>query len=150
MRSSSITRSLVSLTIAAGIAASGPAGAAFATPAPADRQTAGAQAGARLTTVENLGLNASQAEYLEDWLARYWGYPGEINGLLDTESWKALQRFLQAKWGYSGPIDGAVSTETIKALQRRLKAEESYHGPIDGIAGPSTREAFKRFATPKD
>ncbi|SDT83480.1 Putative peptidoglycan binding domain-containing protein [Streptomyces sp. TLI_053] len=150
MRSSSMTRSLVSFAIVAGIVVGGPSVAAFATPAPADRQAAGAQAGARLTTVENLGLNASQAEYLQDWLARYWGYPGEINGLLDTESWKAFQRFLQTYWSYTGPIDGAVSTETIKALQRRLKAEESYNGPIDGIAGPSTREAFKRFATPKD
>ncbi|MED7951845.1 peptidoglycan-binding domain-containing protein [Streptomyces sp. BE303] len=142
-----MTRSLVSLATA--IAIGGSAGAAFATPAPAAPHAAGAPAGARLTTVENLGLNTSEAEYLQDWLALYWGYPGEINGLLDTESWKALQRFLQAKWGYLGAIDGIVDTETVQALQRRLKEHESYHGPIDGIAGPSTREAFKRFAAPK-
>lgn len=68
---------------------------------------------------------------------------------VDTESWKALQRFLQQYWGYLGAIDGIVSTETIKALQHRLTAHEGYTGAIDGIAGPSTREAFKRFAAPK-
>ncbi|MGW2540112.1 peptidoglycan-binding domain-containing protein [Kitasatospora sp. NPDC001574] len=123
MRSSSMTRSFVSLTITAGIAAGASAGAAFATPESAARQAADSRAGARLTAVENRGLSASAAEYLQGRPANYWGYPGAVNGLLDTESRKAFQRFLQERWGYVGPIDG--------------------------VAGPSTREAFKRFAAPK-
>jgi hypothetical protein len=147
MQQNVMTRTLVSaatvLVIAAGSLAS--AGVSFAAPAPGSKPAVSPEGVAPLA-VENLGLSVPEAMKVQDWLKQWWSYTGEINGQLDTESWKAFQRFLAAYWSYPGEINGTVGSDTVKALQRMLKVQCGYTGKIDGVAGPDTRAAFKRFA----
>ncbi|MGW0839032.1 peptidoglycan-binding protein [Streptomyces sp. NPDC002787] len=145
MRSNVVARSLVSVTAVVGIAAGSlaGAGAGFAASAPAAKPAVNSEAVAPLAVV-NLGLSTAQAQDVQRWLARYWGYTGAIDGLLGTHSWMAFQRNLR-NWGYTGEIDGVVGGGTISALQRLLR-HWGYTGPIDGIAGEGTQAAFKAFA----
>ncbi|MGW2706691.1 peptidoglycan-binding domain-containing protein [Streptomyces sp. NPDC001340] len=147
MQQNVLTKALVSaatvFVIAAGSLAS--AGVSFAAPVPDSKPTASPESVAPLA-VENLGLSVPEAKKVQDWLKQWWGYTGEINGQLDTASWKAFQRFLAAYWSYPGEINGKVGSDTVQALQRMLKVQCGYTGKIDGVAGPDTRAAFKRFA----
>ncbi|GHE64642.1 peptidoglycan-binding domain-containing protein [Streptomyces capitiformicae] len=148
MRPNLVTRTLVSLTTVVGIAAGTLAGAStsFAASESAQQpQVVAAAPAAQLATV-NLGLSTNQAKGVQRWLARFWGYTGEIDGQLGTNSWKAFQRHLKAHAGYTGEIDGIVGSGTLKALQRHLKASWGYTGEIDADPGPGTRAAFARFA----
>ncbi|MEU3148417.1 MULTISPECIES: peptidoglycan-binding protein [unclassified Streptomyces] len=142
-----MTKALVSVTTAVGIAAGGlaTAGTSFAAPAQDTKAVASAEAVAPLAVV-NLGLSTAEAKKVQDWLRTYWGYTGARDGQLGTNSWKAFQRGLRAYWGYNDAIDGIVGPNTVKALQRLLKAHWGYTGAIDGIAGSGTQAAFKRFA----
>ncbi|NGO49212.1 peptidoglycan-binding domain-containing protein [Streptomyces ureilyticus] len=142
-----MTRTLVSVATAVGIAAGGvaAAGTAIAAPAQDTRTVASAGAVAPLA-VNNLGLDAEEAKSVQRWLQQYWGYDGAIDGQLGTNSWKAFQRYLAAHYGYTGPIDGVVGTGTIEALQRALQEGGLYDGPVDGVAGSGTKAAFKDFA----
>ncbi|MFH8469115.1 peptidoglycan-binding protein [Streptomyces sp. NPDC017991] len=142
-----LARTLVSVTAALGIAAGGlaTAGAGFAASAPTVKSAAISQEAAPLAVV-NLGLNTTEAGYVQCWLKDFWSYTGAIDGQLGTNSWKAMQRNLKAHWGYTGAIDGIVGSGTVSGLQRSLKAHQGYTGPIDGIAGSGTQAAFKRFA----
>lgn len=147
MRVNILTRTLIGVTAAAGIAAGGLAGAStvFAAPAPASH---GAVSSAAVTpaAVVNLGLNYNLANGLQCWLHNNdWGYNGPYDGELGTGSWKAMQRYLRFNDGYNGPIDGIVGSGTVSALQHRLRLY-GYTGPIDGIAGAGTQAAFARFA----
>ncbi|MGW4383450.1 peptidoglycan-binding domain-containing protein [Kitasatospora sp. NPDC004531] len=100
-----------------------------------------------ITEVVDLGLNTSQAKQVQFYLRYYVGvYTGAIDGLLGTESWKAMQRVLRS-YGYTGAIDGVVGTGTIKALQQYLKSDGFYSGAIDGIAGSGTQAAFAAWAS---
>ncbi|MFE7980498.1 peptidoglycan-binding domain-containing protein [Streptomyces shenzhenensis] len=141
-----LTRTLVSVTTAVGIAAGGlvTAGTAVAAPAPAQEQAVSGEVGT--LAVVNLGLPQAQAKNIQRWLATYWNYNDSIDGYLGTNSWKAFQRCLKTYWGYDGEIDGIVGTETVKALQRLLKTHWGYTGLIDGIAGDGTKGAFRRMA----
>ncbi|WP_156723718.1 peptidoglycan-binding domain-containing protein [Streptomyces apocyni] len=144
----SLTRSLVSVVAAAGIAAGSlaAAGTSFAAPAQGTKAVANSEAVAPLA-VNNLGLTKAEAKRVQDWLKKHHGYTGARDGLLGTNSWKAFQRGLKKHWGYNDAIDGIVGPNTIKALQRLLKyGGWDYTGPIDGIAGSGTKAAFKRFA----
>ncbi|MEV4427543.1 peptidoglycan-binding domain-containing protein [Streptomyces sp. NPDC049602] len=147
MRPSVLTRAIVSATAVVGLAAGtlATAGTSFAAAPPAAPQAVGAEAFGTLAT-NNFGLSNTQAKYVQGWLAEFWDYNDNIDGLLGTNSWKAYQRCLARYWGYTGSIDGDPGTNTIKALQRQLKATSGYTGAIDGIAGPATQDAFKRFA----
>ncbi|MFE2020355.1 peptidoglycan-binding protein [Streptomyces sp. NPDC059499] len=147
MRPSVVTRSIVSVTAVAGLAVGTLAGAgtSFAASAPATQPAVSAQAFGALAT-NNLGLTGAQAENLQWWLSMHYSYTGPIDGLLGTNSWKALQRHLRTNWDYEDAIDGIAGPHTIKALQRYLKDLWGYTGPIDGIAGPGTRTAFAKFA----
>ncbi|MFI8193063.1 peptidoglycan-binding domain-containing protein [Streptomyces sp. NPDC085946] len=143
-----LTRTVVSVTAAVGIAAGTLAGAgtAFADSARTTTPAVSTQ-DVSVLAVENLGLNTTQAKGVQRWLAANWGYTGAIDGQLGTNSWKAFQRHLKAYHGYTGAIDGIVGSGTIKALQRFLKNNGwGYTGEIDGIAGSGTRAAFKTFA----
>ncbi|MFF9340207.1 MULTISPECIES: peptidoglycan-binding domain-containing protein [unclassified Streptomyces] len=120
------------------------AGAGFAASVPAERQETSVGTFGALAT-NNLGLSSGQAKNLQLWLSVHYGYTGPIDGLLGTNSWKALQRHLQ-NWDYNDPIDGIPGPNTIRALQRYLKDVWDYRGPIDGIAGPDTRAEFAKFA----
>ncbi|MFJ8752714.1 hypothetical protein ACIREO_25765 [Streptomyces sp. NPDC102441] len=118
------------------VAASGAAVVGFAGPASA--------------AVVNLGLDKQGAQRVQRWILTMYGYNGKIDGVLGTNSWKAMQRFLKT-WPdqprpYKGDIDGIVGPETIMSLQANLKKFEGYKGAIDGIAGAGTKAAFRRKA----
>ncbi|CAL9568662.1 peptidoglycan-binding domain-containing protein [Streptomyces sp. enrichment culture] len=140
-----LTKTLVSVTAAVGIAAGGlaTAGTAMASPASA-RQAVSAEAVAPLAVV-NLGLDTAHAKSWQCWL-RTTGYdPGTIDGQLGTNSWKAAQRKFDAMGYYDDSIDGIVGPNTVKALQRYL----NLHGAslaVDGQAGPKTKSEFWDFA----
>ncbi|MET7369535.1 peptidoglycan-binding protein [Streptomyces sp. NPDC005566] len=145
MRQKVLARTLVSLTAAVGIAAGSLAGAGAGFAAPAQNTTAtSAEAGVFAT--DNLGLSPSQAKAIQRVLKDRWGYTGDIDGELGTNSWKAMQRFLKAHWGYTDSIDGDPGPNTVRALQRYLKEYFGYTGKIDGDPGPGTQAAFKRAA----
>ncbi|MFI0743354.1 peptidoglycan-binding protein [Streptomyces sp. NPDC021100] len=153
MRSRFLVRALVGLFAAVGLAVAGPvdtgtgraAAAPYAAP-PTARQPAGPAPAVRLA-VENLGLSAAQAQNVQCWLRKYWGYTDALDGQLGTGSWQAYQRALRHDWGYTGAIDGVVGSGTVMALQRQMRdAGWGYGGAIDGVAGPETRAAFQRFA----
>ncbi|MGW7260199.1 peptidoglycan-binding domain-containing protein [Streptomyces sp. NPDC054834] len=147
MRPGFLTRTLVGATAAVGIAAGSLAGAAtsFAASAPASEPTVSSRAVVPPAVV-NLGLSTKQAKGLQCWLwDNDWGYTGPIDGLLGTESWKALQRYLNYFDLYHGHIDGIVGNATVEGLQILLRGY-GYTGPIDGIAGSGTEAAFGRFA----
>jgi len=134
-----MTKALVSVTAAAGIAAGVlvPAGTAAAAPAPQETQV---QAEAAAQAVVNLGLNGERARYWQCFL-RDGGYrPGTIDGYLGTDSWKAAQRMFKENGYYNDKIDGIVGPNTIAALQQML--QWMYGLKVDGIAGPKTKEAF--------
>ncbi|MFC8873025.1 peptidoglycan-binding protein [Streptomyces sp. NPDC057148] len=142
-----LTKTLVTVTTAVGITVGSlaTAGTAMAAPTEARQRVVSAEEAAPLA-VNNLGLTRAEARKIQRVGADRWGYKGEIDGLLGTESWKALQRWL-THWGYpSDQIDGVVGPNTVKALQRYLARYYDYNGGIDGIAGSGTRAAFKRMA----
>lgn len=162
MRSERFARTLLGTALAAALLVGGPAAATAAGAAPAP--AAGTGAGTAVNTpsatsatsatsgsfapqaVVNLGLSRTDARYLQCYLRNHWGYTDAIDGLLGTNSWKAMQRRLVV-WGYDDAIDGDPGPNTIRALQRLLKAHWSYTGAIDGIAGPKTRAAFQHMAS---
>ncbi|MEU9856299.1 peptidoglycan-binding domain-containing protein [Streptomyces sp. NPDC047974] len=145
MRPSVMTRSMVSATAVVGLAIGTLAGAgtSFAASAPAAQAQAVSAGSFGALATNNLGLTEEQAEHLQRWLAIHYEYKSSIDGLLGTESWKAMQRHLRG-FGYRGSIDGIAGPNTITALQRLLSLY-SYTGPIDGIAGPGTRAAFAKY-----
>jgi peptidoglycan hydrolase-like protein with peptidoglycan-binding domain len=139
-----LTRTLVGVTAAVGIASGVLAGTgtAFADSAPAQRQTVSSEAAT--LAVNNLGLNTARAKNWQCFL-RNTGYnPGAIDGQLGTNSWKAAQRKFNDLGLNAGPVDGVVGTNTIKALQRYLNIF-GYNLAVDGVAGPATRAAFWKF-----
>ncbi|CAL9461639.1 peptidoglycan-binding protein [Streptomyces sp. enrichment culture] len=146
-----MTRTLVSVTTAVGIAAGGVAvaGTSHAATNPDTQQASvasiGTEAYAPLAVV-NLGLTNFEAQLIQGKFLRGWGYTGPIDGQLGPDSWKAFQRRLSNGYGYNGAIDGIVGSGTVKALQRYLKTWYNYTGAIDGIAGPQTTAAFKSMA----
>lgn len=146
MRSKAITRTLVSLAVAVGIAGGSlvAPGAGAAAPARSSTSAPGYETVVPLAIV-NLGLSTRQAKNVQCFLRTFWGYRGAIDGLLGPQSWMAMQRLLRRHWGYGGAIDGIVGPGTISALQRLLRSW-GYTGAIDGIAGPGTQAAFKNFA----
>ncbi|GAB2894863.1 hypothetical protein GCM10027074_73310 [Streptomyces deserti] len=143
-----LTRTLVSVTAAVGIAAGGLAGtsAAFADTAPAQQHKVSSEL--TVLAVNNLGLNNQQAKNVQCFLKRddTARYRDAIDGLLGTNSWKAFQRFLAKYWDYNDRIDGDPGPNTVRALQRMLAHGWDYNDRIDGDPGPNTRAAFKRFA----
>ncbi len=145
MRPNMRTRAIVSAAVV-GLAIGGFAGAgtSFAAAAPTTQPAVDAGDFATLAT-QNLGLTDEQAKNIQRWL-KGWGYTGPVDGLLGTNSWKAIQNYLKKHWGYKDAIDGIPGPNTIKALQRFLKEHSQYQGPIDGIAGPDTRAAWANWA----
>ncbi|MGY0489491.1 hypothetical protein [Streptomyces sp. WG-D5] len=118
------------------VAASGAAVVGFAGPASA--------------AVVNLGLDRQGAKRIQRWILTMYGYTGSIDGVLGTNSWKAMQRFL-ATWPsqpspYTGSIDGVVGPKTIVSLQANLKKFHGYKGALDGVAGEGVQAAFWRMA----
>ncbi|MFE0686783.1 peptidoglycan-binding protein [Streptomyces xiamenensis] len=138
------TKALVTFTALAAIGGGGLVTAGTAVAAPASTPAAGSESVTPLA-VNNLGLSTAQAAKVQRSLSG-WGYTGPIDGLMGTETWKAMQRFLKANYGYNDAIDGIVGPNTIKGLQRWLKANWGYTGAIDGIAGSGTQAALKRYA----
>ncbi|MET9831228.1 peptidoglycan-binding domain-containing protein [Streptomyces sp. NPDC006385] len=147
MRSSILTRTLVSAVTVVGIAAGSlaTAGTGFAASEPVTKPAASSGEISTLAT-NNLGLTQAQAKRVQLFLKKHWGYTGAIDGQLGSGSWKAFQKCLKRYHGYTGAIDGQPGTNTVKALQRLLKRGYGYGGAIDGIAGPGTKAAFKKFA----
>jgi peptidoglycan hydrolase-like protein with peptidoglycan-binding domain len=89
-----LTKALVTVTTAVGIAVGGlaTAGTAMAAPAPAQQQTTSAEAVAPLAVV-NLGLSMEQAKNLQRILKRDWRYTGEIDGIAGSGTKAAFKRF---------------------------------------------------------
>jgi peptidoglycan hydrolase-like protein with peptidoglycan-binding domain len=139
-----LTKALVGVTTADGIAAGGLATAGTAMAAPATAQERVVNTEARTLAVVNLGLSTARAQRWQCWL-RDTGYnPGTIDGQLGTDSWKAAQRKFRDLGYYNDSIDGIVGTNTVIALQKYL----NLHGAgiaVDGIAGPATKDAFWDF-----
>ncbi|MEE1806397.1 peptidoglycan-binding domain-containing protein [Streptomyces sp. BE133] len=145
MRSNKV-RALASVTALLGITAGTLAASGTAVAATPERHQTVVSGPASITEVVNLGLSTSLAKRVQFYLSHYAGvYTGAIDGLLGTESWKAMQRVLRS-YGYTGAIDGIVGTGTIKALQQYLKSDGFYSGAIDGIAGSGTQAAFAAWA----
>lgn len=142
-----LTKALVGVTTAVGLATGSlaTAGTALAAPAQQTRAEAVSLTQAPLA-VNNLGLSTTQARWVQCWIKDYYGYKGDLDGKLGTKSWMALQRWLKKHWQYKDDIDGIVGPNTIRALQRDLKKYHGYRGKIDGIAGAKTKAAFKDFA----
>ncbi|MBV1940572.1 peptidoglycan-binding protein [Streptomyces sp. BV286] len=142
-----LTKALVGVTAAVGIAAGGLAttGTAVAAPAPTQQQAVTGEVGP--LAVVNLGLNTAQARDWQCWL-RALGYkPGTIDGQLGTNSWKAAQEFFTPQGFYNDDIDGIVGPNTIQALQRYLNSRNlGYNLAVDGIAGKRTKDAFAHYA----
>ncbi|MDX3697954.1 peptidoglycan-binding domain-containing protein [Streptomyces europaeiscabiei] len=141
-----LTKALVSVTAAVGIAVGclATAGTAMAAPAPAQQQAVSAKAVAPLAVV-NLGLDTAHAKSWQCLLRDRGHSPGTIDGQLGTNSWKAAQEFFDTLGYYDDSIDGIVGPNTIKALQKYL----NLHGAslaVDGIAGPATKSEFWDFA----
>ncbi|MFE0249695.1 peptidoglycan-binding protein [Streptomyces sp. NPDC059010] len=147
MRSSLLTRTLVSAVTVVGIAAGSlaTAGTSVAASEPVAKPAA-VSGDVSTLAVNNFGLNATQAKKVQAWLKKYHGYRGSLDGKLAGSSWKSFQKPLKRYWGYSGALDGKPGKNTVKALQRMLKKGYGYRGAIDGIAGSGTKAAFKRFA----
>lgn len=146
MRPNVWTRTLLSVTAVAGLAAGGlaTAGTSFA----AQDVKPAVNSEVSILAVNNLGLNTERAKNWQCWL-RDRGYnPGTIDGKLGTNSWMAAQRLLNARGHNAGDVDGAVGPNTIRALQKYLNTFGDifgYHLEVDGIAGPETRSAFWKF-----
>ncbi|MEU1372399.1 peptidoglycan-binding domain-containing protein [Streptomyces triculaminicus] len=140
-----LTRTLVSVATAAGIAAGtlATAGTGFAANATAVKPTGSTESVA--PWADNLGLSTGQAKKVQQWLKENWGYNGPIDGQLRHTSWSAIQRFLEKHWGHTGPIDGNIRGGTVTALQRWLK-NWGYTDAVDGMIGEKLKAAFRRFA----
>lgn len=147
MRSSILTRTLVSAVTVVGIAAGSlaTAGTGFAASEPVAKPAAVSGDVSTLAT-NNFGLTAVQAKRVQVWLKKHHGYTGSLDGKLGTGSWKSFQKCLKQYWGYRGAIDGKPGKNTVKALQHLLKKGYGYRGAIDGAAGSGTKSAFKKFA----
>lgn len=104
-----LTRTLVSVATAAGIAAGtlATAGTNFAANATAIEPTASTEAVA--PWADNLSLSTGQAKKVQQWLKEKWGYNGPINGQLDRTK----------NWGYGDAVDGIIG-EKLKAAFRRF------------------------------
>lgn len=142
-----LTKTLVGVTTAVGIAVGGLATAGTATAAPAPAQQRAVSAEVAPLAVVNLGLTRAQARNVQGWLAKHWEYDDAIDGYLGANSWKAFQRCMAENWKYEDKIDGIVGPNTIKALQRLLRANGYYEGKIDGVAGSGTKAAFELWST---
>ncbi|MBR8643116.1 peptidoglycan-binding protein [Streptomyces tuirus] len=139
-----LSRTLVCVTTAVGIAVGG-----LATAGPgvaADAKPAVSAEAVTPLAVVNFGLTIEEAKKVQRVLRDHWGYTDKIDGQLGTNSWMAMQRFLKKHWGYTDKIDGDPGPNTVMALQRWLQAKWGYDGEIDGDPGPKTRAAFKRMA----
>ncbi|MEV0961229.1 peptidoglycan-binding protein [Streptomyces sp. NPDC049910] len=141
-----MTKALVSFVTATGMAAGGLAAAGTSAAAVPERTPAANAEAIAPLAVNNLGLSTKDAASLQGKYLRHYGYTGALDGLLGTNSWKAMQRLLRDTGDYSGTIDGIVGPLTVKALQRYLKRWHGYTGAIDGIVGPGTTAAFRRMA----
>ncbi|WP_399887126.1 peptidoglycan-binding domain-containing protein [Streptomyces sp. BBFR51] len=140
-----LTRALVSVTTAAGIAVGGLAAASTATAAPEPAQQRTASAGAvSVLAVNNLGLSTGPAREWQRHLLKYGYNPGKLDGLLGTQSWKAAQDYLNHMGFRAGTVDGIVGPDTIRALQRFLN-HEGFHLVVDGVAGAQTKAAFRHY-----
>ncbi|CAM5743241.1 hypothetical protein SHIRM173S_09441 [Streptomyces hirsutus] len=142
-----MTKALVSVTTAVGIAAGGlaTAGTSFAAPTQDTKAVASAEAVAPLAVV-NLGLNATQAKGVQRWLRAHWSYTDSIDGELGPNSWKAFQRMLKAHHGYTelGQRQDAVGlvVRPVAASQQRVRAgglrpggrERGREMLLDGVA----------------
>ncbi len=150
-----LTKALVSVTAAVGIAAGGLATAGTATAAPASAQQQAASAEVAPLAVVNLGLNTTRAKHWQCYLRNVGATysPGTIDGQLGTNSWKAAQRLFRDLGYYNDSIDGIVGPNTIKGLQSFLNWIDDYTGgnynlAVDGVAGPATKDAFSDFNGP--
>ncbi|OWA03448.1 hypothetical protein B9W62_24255 [Streptomyces sp. CS113] len=142
-----LTKTLVGVAAAVGIAAGGlaTAGPAMADPAPAPGSAVAASPAA-VAAYNNLGLTKTQAYGVQCFLNTSVYVDIDVDGYLGPESWKAMQGFLNRSWDQNLATDGVVGPATIKGLQYFLKhGGWKYTGKIDGIAGEGTRAAFARF-----
>jgi peptidoglycan hydrolase-like protein with peptidoglycan-binding domain len=148
-----LTKALVSVTAAVGIAAGGLATAGTAMAAPSSAQQRAASAEAAPLAVVNLGLNTTQAKHWQCYLRNVGDKynPGTIDGRLGENSWKAAQRLFRDLDYYDDSIDGIVGRNTVTGLQRFLNwiggiNGGNYNLDVDGVAGPETKAAFRDFS----
>ncbi|MFC9748996.1 peptidoglycan-binding domain-containing protein [Streptomyces niveus] len=141
-----LTKALVGVTTAVGIAAVGPAHAASATAAPAPVQQRTASTEVAPLAVVNLGLSKAQAK---DWQCQLQvlGYnTGTPDGYLGANSWKAAQRYFNNLGLKAGTPNGVVGPNTVMALQRFLNMNLKENLEVDGIPGARTKAAFAEYA----
>ena len=95
MRTTILTRALVTATTAVALAAGSLAAAGTGVAAPASAHAAVTTGAVTPQAVNNLGLNTTRAKKVQHWLKRYWHYTGAVDGQLGPNSWKAFQRCLK-------------------------------------------------------
>merc|ERR1712159_526449 len=69
---------------------------------------------------------------------------GPTDGRLGKRTVRALQTYLWAKGANPGPVDGWFGRRTIKGLQSWLAAGSFYDGPINGEDSNATFMALQR------
>jgi hypothetical protein len=106
-------------------------GGSFAAAAPASARVITSYCQSQLNITQT-GNTAGLACQMQAGPASVGGYTYDIDGDMQTNSWKGMQKWLHdAGYGYYGPQDGVPGTNTYKAMQR-FAAQYGYTGPIDG------------------
>lgn len=91
----------------------------------------------QLQTPPNAALYCQMQAFGGSW----YGYTGRVTGVMNVNSWKAMQTYLKRRWKYEGVINGIPGPLTYKAMQRAGNASGWYYPekiPLDGAM--STRD----------
>jgi hypothetical protein len=75
-------------------------------------------------------------------LGRRGRYTGPLDGKMQTESLKGVQKTLAVGVGYEGPIDGKIEELGCELIQKYAKKFGSYSGPVDKKLGEQSWIGF--------
>ncbi len=75
--------------------------------------------------------------------ASYYGYTGDIDGVLGPNSWAGTQKGLR-NYGYTGDCDGVPGPNTYAAMQK-MASFWGYTGAQDGVLGPNSYKGIAKY-----